>query len=95
MDDVELKAVKKYVEQFEGPEECYKHSCKLTHEAIEQIQANIKCIQNIFQDPNYLPALYMMGLHTSIDVTLNGDTIIEAKFGVASESVSASTESTG
>lgn len=90
-----MEAIKKYVKQFEGPEECYTSSCKLTCEALEQIKANITCIQNIFQDPNYMPALYMMGLHASIDVTLNGDTIIEARFGAASESVSTSAESTG
>ena len=91
-----MDAVKEYVRKFKGPEECYISSCKLTCEAIEQVKANVECIQNIFQDPNYMPALYMMGLHASIDVTLNGDTIIEARFGVAEdESVSTSAESTG
>lgn len=87
--------VMKYVRKFKEPEECYMSSCKLTHEALEQIQANIKCIQNIFQDPNYQAALYMMGVHASIEVTLSGEKVIVASFGVADESISASTESTG
>jgi hypothetical protein len=94
--DVELKAVKEYIKQFKGPNECYKQCKEVTYEALEQIKANIECIQNIFQDPNYLPALYLMGVHIAIDVTMNGDSVIEARFGaVEDESVSASTESTG
>lgn len=95
--DEELKAVKEYIKQFKGPKECYKHCKKVTSEAIEQIQANIKCIQNIFQDPNYLPVLYLMGVHMAIDLTINGDNIIEARFGAVTEdeSIPTSAESAG
>ena len=94
--DTELKAVKEYIKQFKDPKECYKHSCKDTLEALEQIQANVKCIQAIFQDPNYLPALYLMGIHATISISSDEDNILEARFGVAEdESISASAESTG
>lgn len=83
------------MKKFKGPKECYKHSCKVTMEALEQIEANVKCIQNIFQDPNYLPALYMMGIHIDINVTAEGEDVIRAEFGAVNEDISASTESTG
>lgn len=86
----------KYIEKFKNSKECYKHSCKITLEALEQIQANVKCIQAIFQDPNYIPALFLMGIHASINISSDEDIILEARFGaVENESVPTSTESTG
>ena len=92
---MDKEALVNYVEKFKNSKECYKHSCKITLEALEQIQANVKCIQAIFQDPNYMPALFLMGIHASISISSDEDNILEAKFGVASESVPTSTESTG
>lgn len=87
----------KYLEKFKGPKECYKHSCKVTMEALEQIEAHVKCIQNIFQDPNYMPALYMLGICTFISVTAEGEDVIKAEFGVTKDGkdISTPTESAG
>lgn len=91
-----MDEVKEYINRFKGPKECYEHTRKVVYEALEQVSANIQCIQNTFQDPNYKPALFLMGIHATIDVTMNGDNIIEASFGVVEdESVPTSAESTG